>query len=78
MKKTNGKVFDTDNQLSLFSVICNLQFQMSKAEMRMVKWMCGIKVKDRFPGSKLRERLEIDDIISVLQHNRLQWYGHVL
>ena len=51
---------------------------MSKAEMRMVKWMCGIKVKDRFPGSKLRERLEIDDIISVLQHNRLQWYGRVL
>ena len=25
-----------------------------------------------------RERLEIEDIISVLQQNRLEWYGHVL
>jgi len=26
----------------------------------------------------LGERLGIDDIISELQQNRLQWYGHVL
>jgi len=26
----------------------------------------------------VRERLGIDDIISVLQKNRLRWYGHVL
>jgi len=26
----------------------------------------------------LRERLGLDDIISMLQQNRLQWYGHVL
>jgi len=26
----------------------------------------------------LRERLRLDDIISVLQQNRLQWYGHLL
>jgi len=26
----------------------------------------------------LRERLGLDDIISVLQQNRLRWYGHVL
>jgi len=25
-----------------------------------------------------RERLGLDDIISVLQQNRLRWYGHVL
>ena len=27
---------------------------------------------------KLRERLGIDDIILILQQNRLRWYGHVL
>jgi len=26
----------------------------------------------------LREKLGFDDIISLLQQNRLQWYGHVL
>jgi len=46
--------------------------------MRIVTWMCGIKLKDRFPSKELRERLGIDDIALILQQNRLQWYGHVL
>jgi len=44
--------------------------------MRMVRWMCGVKVKNRLPGNELRERLGIDGITLVLQQNRLQWYGH--
>ena len=32
----------------------------------------------RLPSTEVRERLGIDDIISVLQKNRLRWYGHVL
>jgi len=39
-----------------------------RPEMRMVRWMCGIKLKDRFPSKQLRERLGIDDIALVLQH----------
>jgi len=42
--------------------------------MRMVRWMCGIKLKVRFPSKELRERLGIDDIALVLQQNRLRWY----
>ena len=49
-----------------------------RAEMRMVRWMCGVKLQDRVPSKGLRERLGLDDIISVLQQNRLRWYGHVL
>ena len=30
------------------------------------------------PSKELRGRLELEDIISVLQWNRLRWYGHVL
>ena len=40
--------------------------------------MCDVKVKDRVPSEELREKLGIDDIISVPQQNRLLWYGHVL
>jgi len=43
--------------------------------MRMVWWMCGIKLKDRFPSKKLKERLGNR---YRLQQNRLRWYGHVL
>jgi len=34
--------------------------------------------EDRFPNRELRERLGVDDIVLVLQQNRLRWYGHVL
>jgi len=33
---------------------------------------------ERVPSKQFREILGLDDIISVLQQNRLQWYGHVL
>jgi len=46
--------------------------------MTVVTWMCDVKVKDRVPSKELRDRLGIDNIILVLQQNRLQWYGHVL
>jgi len=51
------------------------------AEMRMVRWMCNVKIKDRVPSKELRQRLGIDDIILILQQNTLRcYYGqpHVL
>jgi len=51
---------------------------IQRAEMRMVKWICNVKVKDRVPSKELRKRLRIDDIILILQQNRLRWHGHVL
>jgi len=44
-------------------------------------WMdvwCCVKLQDRVPSKGLRERLGLDDIISVLQQNRLRWFWHVL
>ena len=51
---------------------------LQRAEMRMVRWMCNVKVKDKIPSKELRERLGLDDIIFILQKNGLRWYGHVL
>ena len=51
---------------------------LQRAEMRMVRWMCGMKLQDKIPSKGLRETLGLDDTISVLQQNRLRWYGHVL
>ena len=51
---------------------------LQRAEMRMVRWMCGVKLKDRLPSRELRERLRIDDIALIAQQNRLLWYWHVL
>jgi len=35
---------------------------LQRAEMRMVRWMCNVKVTDIVPSKELRERLGIDDI----------------
>ena len=51
---------------------------LQQAEMRMVRWMCNVKVKDRVPSKEFIERLGIDHILLILQQNRLRWYGHVL
>jgi len=48
---------------------------LQRAEIRMVRWMCNVKVKDRVPSKEFRERLGIDDIILILQQNRLAWCG---
>ena len=46
--------------------------------MRMIRWMCNVKVKDRVPSKELRERLGIGDIVLILEQKRLRCYGHVL
>ena len=43
---------------------------LQRAEMRMVRWMCVVKLKDRLLSKELRDRLGIND--------RLRWYGYVL
>jgi len=40
---------------------------LQRAEMRMVRWMCNVKVKDRVPSKELRERLGIDFIHCVYE-----------
>jgi len=54
------------------------EVELQQADMRMVKWMCGVKLQDRVPSKGLRERLGLDDIISVLPQKGLRWYRHVL
>ena len=34
---------------------------LQRAEMRMVRWSCGVKLKDRLLSKELTERLGIDD-----------------
>ena len=38
---------------------------LQRAEMRMVRWLCNVKVKDSISSKELSERLGIDDIILI-------------
>jgi len=48
--------------------------------MRMVRWMCDVKVKERVPSKELTETLRTDRSKQGKQNKtaRLRWYGHVL
>jgi len=82
--KVRGRLYSSCVQSSMFHggetwpIRKKNEVALQWAEMRMVRWMCGVKLQDRIPSKGLRERLELDDIILVLQQNRLRWNGHVL
>src|SRR5580692_11241647 len=43
----------------------------------MVRWMCGVKLKDRRSNRKLLDRLNVVEIGAVVSRGRLGWYDHV-
>jgi len=46
---------------------------LQQVELRTVRWMCGVKLKDRVPSKGLRVRLGLDDNLSTTA-----WYKYVL
>ena len=52
--------------------------RLSRAEMRMVRCMCGVTKRERKTNAELRKSLGIKDIDEVMRRSRLRWMGHVL
>jgi len=46
---------------------------LQRAEMRVVRWMCNAKVKDRVPSKELRERLGMDNIDTTAKQVAVVW-----
>lgn len=51
--------------------------QMSVAEMRMLRWICGHTRMDRVRNDDIRDRLGVAPIEEKLVQHRLRWFGHV-
>ena len=51
--------------------------RLERNEMMMVRWMCGVTLKDRRSNLELLQRLGIVGIAEVVRHGRLRWFGHV-
>ena len=54
----------------------NLQSLM-RTERMMVRWMCGVSLKDRKRGVDLYSHLEIESVAEVVRRGRLRWFGPV-
>ena len=59
-----------------FLVDGGLKFERS--EMQMIRWMCGISLKDRRTNDELRRLVGVEPITTFIRGGRLRWYGHVM
>ena len=44
----------------------------------MIRWMCGVSMKDRRTSEELRELVGVEPITTVIKSSRLKCYGHVM
>jgi hypothetical protein len=51
--------------------------QLSVAEMRMLRWICGNTRSDRVQNDDIRERLGVTPVEEKLVQHHLRWFGHI-
>jgi hypothetical protein len=51
--------------------------QLSVAEMRMLRWICGNTRRDRVRNDDIREKLRVAPVEEKLVQHRLRWFGHI-
>ena len=54
------------------------ELALHRTEMRMIRLMCSVKLRDKLSCIEFRQRLGREDMLKMLQCNRLRWYRHVL
>ena len=50
--------------------------RLHRNEMSMIRWMCGVTMRDRYPCEELRAWVGIKPIV-VMRQRRLRWFGHI-
>ena len=43
----------------------------------ILRWNCGVTLRDKVPTVELRRRLGIEEVVEVMRRGRLRWFGHV-
>ena len=52
--------------------------KLEVAEMRMLRWMCGVTKLDKIRNERMRGTTKLGAITKKVQERRLKWYGHML
>ena len=56
--------------------VANLQ-SLKRTERMMVRWMCGVSLKDRKRSVDVYSLLGVESVAEVVRRGRLRWFGHV-
>ena len=57
-------------------LLVDLGLRFEREDMQMIRWICGISMKDRRTSIELRRRVGVEPITTVIISGRLRWYGH--
>ena len=59
-------------------LLVDVGLKFERAEMQMIRWMCGISLKDKRTNEELRRLVGVEPITTFIRSGRLRWYGHVM
>ena len=58
-------------------LLVDVGLKFERADMQMIRWMCGISLKNR-TNEELRRLAGVEPITTFIRSGRLRWYGHVM
>ena len=50
------------------------ELKKNRIEIRMIRWMCGVKLNER---KKSEELLGLEPVSLIIKKSRLRWFGYV-
>ena len=59
-------------------LLADVGLQFERAEMQIIRWMCGVSLKDRRTSEELRKLVAVQPIATLIRSGRLRWYSHVM
>jgi len=81
--KVKGKVYNACVQRVLvygsetWPVKTDDMQRLERTERMMVRWMCGVSLKNRISSEELNGRLGVEGVADVVRRGRLRWFGHL-
>ena len=71
--RRNNKIYGTETWAMKADDLRSLE----RTERMMVRWMCGVSLKDRKRSEDLCNLLGINCVADVVRRGRLRWFGHL-
>ena len=59
-------------------MLVDVGLKFEREEIQMIRWMCGISMKEKRTNEELKRLFGVEPITTVIRSGRLRWYGHVM
>ena len=78
-----GPMYDSCVRSSIYGsetkpLLVYVGLKFDRTEMQMIRWMCGVSMKDRNTSEEWKNLVGVEPITIVIRSGRLRWNGHVM